>query len=180
MSAQDNIKKALIEYDSASSVIKYLLKNTIHVIEQTSSNYKRSISKFFSRTTNELVLESENEILAIYYSKHQIWCWAWSLVELTDSENFLAKEILLYSLGMDTNLSYIKSLLTTSRGIIDDVSQLDINLAVSSSLIKQPYIFPYYHKIGNHTLVYYFILLNNTDLDLLKQKIMENEKSYTI
>ena len=179
MSAQDRIKKSLIDYDSAAPVIKYLLKNTTHVIKQTTSDYERSVSKFYDKITNELVIESENEIIAIYYSKHQIWCWAWAHVGFINSENFLAKEILLYSLDMDPNLSYIKSLLTTSRGIIDDRTQIDINLAISSSLIKHPYIFPYYHKIGDYTLAYYFVLLNDTDLDALRDKIKESEKTYT-
>ena len=73
----------------------------------------------------------------------KVWSWAWSQPGLTNSENYLAKEILLYALKLGSDLSYIKSILTTSRGVIKDITQIDINLAIGSSIIKQPYIYPY-------------------------------------
>ncbi|XWV26119.1 hypothetical protein QJ857_gp0961 [Tupanvirus soda lake] len=174
MNVQDIISKALIYYDSAQPVIRYLKKYTHNDGKKTNNDNQRSIFIFREKGTEKVILETEVEILAIYYDKHKFWSWAWSQVGLINSENYLAKEILLYALKLGSDLSYIKSILTTSRGVIKDTTQIDINLAIGSSIIKQPYIFPFVFPIENNNLVYFFILLNKEELDKLAEKIKDN------
>lgn len=176
MNVPDIISKALIEYDTVRPTIGYLIKQTNLEGNKTNSDQKRTVFRFFDRKNNELILETEVEILAVYYDKLKIWSWAWSQTGLKNSENYLAKEILRYALTLESDLSYIKSVLTTSRGIIRDVTQVDINLAIGSSIIKQPYIYPFQYHIENDLLVYYFILLNKNDIDKLGKKLVEENK----
>ena len=171
MNVQDIISKALVEYDTAMPTIDYLVKQTGLEGDKTGSDQKRSIFRFFDKTTNAMVLETEVEILAVYYDKLNIFSWSWSQAGLRNSENYLAKEILRYALTLESALSYMKSVLTTSRGTIKDVTQIDINLAIGASIIKQPYIYPFYDQIEAGTLVYYFILLNRAELDDLSRRI---------
>lgn len=174
MNVQDIISKALIQYDSGQPVVRYLKKNTYYGGIKTNNDYQRTIFTFTDKKTEKIILETEVEILAIYYDKLRVWSWAWSQPGLTNSENYLAKEILLYALKLGSDLSYIKSILTTSRGVIKDPTQNDINLAIGSSIIKQPYIYPFVFPVENNNLVYYFILLNKEELDKLNDSIKNN------
>lgn len=169
MNVQDIISNALIEYDSVKPVINILKKAYIEGVK-TTNDWQRTKFKFIDNDTGETIVDTEVEILAVYYDKLKVWSWAWSHIGLTNAENYLAKEILLYALKIGSELSYIKSILTTSRGVVKDTTQIDINLAISSSIIKQPYIYPYIYPIENNHLIYYFILLNKTDLDKLNEK----------
>lgn len=177
MNVQHIISEALIEYDNAMTVIRYLLKNTRYEGTKTNIDSQRTKFKFIDIRTGEVVLDTEVEILAVFYDKLSVWSWAWSLTGLTNAENYFSKEILLYALKIGSELSYIKSILTTSRGIIKDLTQVDINLAIGSSIIKQPYIYPYIYPIDNGNLIYYSILLNKTELDKLHEKL-SNESDY--
>lgn len=165
------ISEALIEYDSAQPVVKYLQNNAYIEGFKTTSDLERSKWKFVDKETDEVLIETEVEYLAIFYDKLNVWSWAWSQTGLTNSENYLSKDILMYALKLESDLSYIKSILTTSRGVIKDPTQIDINLAIGASFIKQPYIYPFEYKIDNYNLIYYVVLLNKNDLDKLKNKI---------
>lgn len=174
------ISEALIEYDTAKPVIRFLQKNAYYEGLKSPSDTVRTKFTFIDRATDEKILETEVETLAIYYDKLNVFSWSWSQIGLTSAENYLSKEVLLYALKLDPELSYLKSLLTTSRGVIKDPIQLDINLAVAASVIKQNYIYPYVHKLGDYKLIYYLILLNKKDLDKLKNKISPESDNYNM
>jgi len=184
MSIENIIEKSLQEYDSAKYVIKYLIQNTDLEIIDRKKETERIIYKFIHKETREVVIESETELLAVYYDKFRIWCWAWSMAGLLNSRNFLSKEILIYALKLGAEMSYLKSIFTTSRGIINDLAQIDINLALCVGIMKQPYIFAHKKDIQNisdetittdteiNYLYQYIILLNREDLDNLGKKLL--------
>lgn len=171
MNVQHIISEALISYDSAKPVIRYLQEYAYFEGIKSGSDTERTKFKFIDKETNEVLVDTEVETLAIFYDKLNVWSWAWSQTGLTNAENYLSKETLLYALKLGSDLSYLKSILTTSRGVIKDITQIDINLAIGSSIIKQPYIYPFIYKIDNNHLIYYLILLNKESLDKLKDKI---------
>lgn len=175
MDVPDIINKALVSYDAAQPTIKYLIEHTSYEGVKTSNEWKRSTFKFINKKTKKVMVDTEVEILAVYYDKLKVWSWAWSLTGLLNSENYLAKEILLYALKLESDLTYIKSILTTSRGVIKDNIQIDINLAIGASIIKQPYIYPYIYTLEGNNLIYYFILLDRKVLDKLGKKIASGE-----
>jgi hypothetical protein len=45
--------------------------------------------------------------------------------------------------------------------------QVDINLAIGCSLIKNKYVYPYIYKHDNYNLIYYIILLDQQKIDKL-------------
>lgn len=177
MNLQHVISEALVEYDAARPVIRYLQKNTDFDGVKSTNDTVRTKFKFSDKNTNEVIVDTEVETLAIFYDKLDVWSWAWSQTGLTNAENELSKKILMYALKLDPDLSYLKSILTTSRGPIYDVTQIDINLAIASSIIKQPYIYPYIHRVEDQNLIYYIILLNKEELDKLKNKIKNSKES---
>lgn len=171
MNIQHIITNALIEYDSAQPVIRYLKKYTTYEGYKTLVDTERTKFRFIDIKTKELVIETEVEVLGIFYDKYNVWSWAWSHIGLTNAENYLSKEILIYALKLGSDLAYLKSILTTSRGEVKDKIQIDINLAIGASIIKQPYIYPFEYSINNNHLIYYFILLNKEDLNKLNKKL---------
>jgi hypothetical protein len=173
MHVQHMITKSLIDYDSAQPTIRYLKKHTDAHGIKTITDTERTKMTFVDKKTGDIVLDTEVETLAIYYDKLNVWCWSWSLTGLTNSENFLSKEILLYALKLGSDMAYMKSLLTISRGVIKDVIQIDINLAIGSTIIKQPYIYPVIRKYDNYRVIHYMILLNKEELDKIKMKISD-------
>lgn len=177
MNIQYIITKALVEYDTAQPIIKFLSKETNIAGIKTSSDIERSLFKFYKKDTNELILETEFEYIGIYYDKLNVWSWSWSHPGLTNSECYLAKEILLYGLKLGSEVSYLKNILTTSRGLITEKTQLDIHISLGASIIKQPYIFPFYYKVDEYNLVYYCILLNKEALDKLNNNLITSQNA---
>ena len=175
MNVEHIIREALMEYDATQTVIRYLLKNTSVTSTKTTNDVQRSKFEFIDKATGEIILDTDVEILGVFYDKLNIWSWAWSQIGLYNSENYLAKEMLLHAIKLGSDLSYIKSILTTSRGVIKDLTQIDINLAISSSIIKHPYVYPYVYKLNNFHLVYYFALINKPALEKLKRTIGKEE-----
>ena len=172
---QDIISQSLVYYDKSQPVIKYLYNNTFRLNNNINSNYRRIIFEFYDRITRELVVSTEVELLGMYYNKYKIWEWAWANPGLRISENYLSKEILRWALSLDIDMTTIKSILITSRDEIKDNIQIDINVALGASILKQPYIYTYNYYINGFNLVYYFVLLNQKDLDILSDKIAKGE-----
>ena len=172
MNVQDIISKALIEYDSSKPVIRYLKKHANLITMVSKNDTERTKFIFVDKNdANKVILETEVEILSVFYDKYNVWSWSWSLSGLKNAECYLAKEILTYVLQLGPDVSYIKSLLVTSRGVIKDSNQIDINLAIAANFIKQPYIWPFVDESNNYSLIYYFILLNKSKLDKIKLDI---------
>lgn len=176
MSAEHIIREALIEYDTVQPVMQYIKKNSIKGAK-IGSDTERSRFEIINEK-GEILLNTEVELLAIFYDKFNIWSWAWSLPLSTNAENYLSKEILRYALKLGPDMAYIKSILTTSRGVVKDTTQIDINLAVSSSIIKQPYILPFSKPTSDSDLIYYFILLNKPELERIAKNLSGIDDSF--
>lgn len=175
MDVQHIISKALIDYDTVQPVIKYLLDNCVvpPTADRASDGSRRTKFTFNDKVTGDVVLETEIETFAIYYDKYKVWSWAWSHPGLYLVENSLARDILIHALSLEVDLSYIKSILTTSRGQLKDPIQIDINLAIGASFTKQPFIYPYKYQIEDSYLIYYTVLLNRPVLDKMAKKLIK-------
>ena len=176
MDSRDIIKYALKKYDETYRVIEYLKNNTKYSNTHAPTG-KRSVLKFYDSETEKLVLTTEYEFYGVYFNKYKLWAWAWALPDSTIPSIYLVKELLIYGVTADKRLYQLKSILTTSKGIINDITQLDINLAVGSYIIKQPYIYPHIKTVENADLINYVILLNTEDLDKLDKELAQKEKS---
>jgi hypothetical protein len=94
--------------------------------------------------------DKNRQILGYYDTKNKLWYNSWAIAS-TDKikKNFFkkSKELLIYALDIDTNLSIseplrviIKSILVSSKIIIQEKLQLDLILAISMYLLKTDYI----------------------------------------
>lgn len=173
MNIQYIVSKALVDYDSVQPVIRYLNKETDRWSTNPELDTERSYFTFKKKGSDDVIIRTEYEVLGIFYNKLNVWSWAWSHPGLSNTQSYLSKEILLYGLKLGPDLSYLKSTLITSRGLIKEKAQLDIHLALGASIIKQPYIYPYVYPVGDYELIYYMILLNKDELDKLQEKIIK-------
>jgi hypothetical protein len=173
MNIQYIITKSLLDYDEKAPIIKYLVKNgkKVETVRKNSDTERNNI-KFYDDERN-LILETDYEVLGIYYDKLHVWSWAWSHTALNNAETYLSREVLNHALKWGSDLSYLKTMLTSSRSIVREKAQLDINLALGSNIIKQPYIYPYVYRIDDANLIYYLILLNRSDLDRLDKIVLK-------
>jgi hypothetical protein len=173
MNVQHILSKALEDYDRTVPVIKYLIDTCLQpeVIRDQSGN-NRTVFIFKSKTTKEIILETEVETFAIYANAHKVWSWAWAIPGFNLVENSLSRDILVHALSMEPQLAYIKAIITTSRGRITNPTQLDINLALGTCLIKNTYIYPFIYEIEKgQGVCYYNVLINTTALKEIGNKI---------
>lgn len=174
MNISDVISKALEDYDSVKPIIKHLQKNaSFQIVYPSNPDIQRSVYRFTDKITNNLILESESELLAIYYKKYNVWSWAWANTSLSEGDTYFSKQLVEHAIRLKSDMSYIKSLLITSRGLIKDDIQIDINLALAASIIKQPFIFTKKIPVTNDKddfVNHYVILLNKDALTKLKIK----------
>lgn len=167
------ITKALSNYDLHNTAITVIKKKTNVKIFSSNINLKRDTLTF------ELIdglkkYKTEIEILGTYYKTQGIWCWAWGNTLLKRQQIFNSKELLLYGLNLEFPAFYIKNLLITSRGMIDDPIQVDIIIALALFLRKRKYIYPLIEKEGPNTVITYYVLFNENIIDDIYEEIKKN------
>lgn len=164
------ISQSLIEYDKRRPIIDILTKkkNKTQIVRGQKST-ERDVIKIYDKNDN-IILESEFEILGSYYPLLKVWNWAWANPGFVSPQNYLSKEILNHAIEWTIDLTYLKSMVINSRTIITDTIQLDINIAFGASVIKHYYIYPYINKTKNTEMIHYLILLNETYLDGMNKK----------
>lgn len=164
------IINALNQYDEAIEIVKKIVSKCTISITYSNNNYKRGSIQFTDNKSG-IKIETDFEWLAIFYEKINLWSWAWSLPGLKESENYLSKDILKYSLNLDANMSYIKLILSTSRGIINDTTQIGINLAICTYIIKHPFVYPQTSIVDGYEYVKYLVLIDNEKIKSFFEKI---------
>lgn len=134
------IKEALNSYDVYSSTLQSLLSTTSYTVTRTTSPRQRSTISFYSKTTGALIFASDIETIATYYNKLKLWVWSWNNYSLLESETTISRSMLYY--GLESNLIYLKALLTTPRMLLHDKVQIEINLALTGAIVKNHCIMP--------------------------------------
>lgn len=176
------IQDALIKYDKTVRVIKYLLTYCKVTYKQSGLETKRSTLTFTNASDDkDIVLETEIELMGIFYDKYNVWSWGWVQPGILKPEIYLVKEILIHALDMELELSDIRQLLVSPRAVFSDKMQLDICLAIAGSVIKHCHIFPY--KVteidGKYKLFNYYAMLNEDGLDKLRKRIEQEDRDKT-
>ena len=140
-SLSQTIKMALEKYDNINNKYNKYIDNTNFKIEVTSPN----ITFYFDDYNQEF----DYEILGYYDNQNKIWIWSWLIGEFESYKTETSRQLLEYGLKLEprTNTDdhyYIKSLLVNSRIQIQESIQLEINLAIYSSLMREKikFIFP--------------------------------------
>ena len=102
----------------------------------------------------KILLESSYEILGVFLPKTQLWKWSWSIPSFHKKHTYISRKILEYAFNLDrTTELALRTDLTNSRiKIINDL-QLDIHIALSSYIGKQPLIIKYYNKFKKDVII---------------------------
>jgi hypothetical protein len=128
----------------------------------------------FSDDKGKTILESEYEVIGLYYNKYNLWCWAWAIPILKKNETYIIKKLLNYALEIDLSLKenqqfkFIKTQLINSRSKITDELQLDIHLALASYLSKKKVIYKKKFFLRDddpeNYIIYYLFIINEPEI----------------
>ena len=89
------------------------------------------------------IMEGNFEIISTHMISNDVWTWGWANPSFQNKKTRIVKDILNYGLTLDNKKNYfLKAELTNSRFVISDPLQIDIHLAIASSLSKIKYIYP--------------------------------------
>jgi hypothetical protein len=138
--SSSNIRSALEYYDNHQLEIIELLKKIefIKIIHNSPSTNQI----IFYDSDKKVLLESNYETLGFYFQTSNIWRWAWSMPTLSKNDSSISRKILNYAFDLEPTKEYIlRSELINSKILIKSDLQLDIHIALSSYLIKKPFIF---------------------------------------
>ena len=88
--------------------------------------------------------------MGIFLPKSRMWKWSWSIPTIHKKYTFISRKILEYAFNLDhtKELPLRADLINSKIKIINDL-QLDIHIALSSYIGKQPLIFKFYNKFDD-------------------------------
>lgn len=149
----NTIKAAIEENDNYEYKLLNFLKKIEYIKISNSINLTPRIKLFDSN--KNLLLESAYENVGVYKQKNNTWIWAWSMNSINNNQNFISRNILLYSFKLRSEIEseyLLKSILLDSKHLIKNKLQLEILLALSSYLSKFHFILkiPYLPDIINN------------------------------
>jgi hypothetical protein len=156
-SLSQTIKLAIEKYDEIYKRYDKYIKN-INV----------SIRDDVKITFNDFEDEFDCEFLGYFDNQNLIWIYSWVFTNIELSRIKISKELLEYGLKLepDTNTDehfMIKSLLVNSRIQIEELIQLDINLALYTSLLRDKikFIYPkilYLDESKKKFITFYYLI----------------------
>lgn len=150
------VKDALEYYDNNCEKYSYFINKVKYIKLVNNKNLTDEI--IFLDENKNIILESSYEILGIYLPKQQTWKWSWSIPTWHKKYTFISRKILDWAFNLDHNKEYLlRSKLINSKIKILNELQLDIHIATSSYIGKQPLIFKFYNRIDD------FIDNNNSE-----------------
>lgn len=168
--------------------------NKIKYIKFINNNQRTDEIVFLDKNKN-ILLQSAYEILGIYLPKQHVWKWSWSIPTFQKKYTFISRKILEYAFNLDQKDEYLlRSKLINSKINIFNNLQLDIHIALSSYIGKQPLIFKFYNvfeendssndevyddaedddfivhipedkKFDQNYMIMYFFILNHDDIE---------------
>lgn len=143
MDKYNNIILNALEYYDKNNEFFYKFFKLIRFIIITKNTGKRNKIELYDENKN-LLIATEYEVIGKYYSGASVWVWAWTDPSLSKYQNSVSKQILVYGIELDPSKDILLKLqLITSKIIITNEIQLDVQLAVSSYISKQKLIFKY-------------------------------------
>lgn len=174
MTPQELITTSLKYFDGLQENIKNYTKKFKYIKVTHAKNDLEYNKMHFYDENKKLVIESDYEILGIYFIKPGLWVWSWAVPTNYFNLANTSRKILNYGLDMVPNIEdlLIRSELITSRFRITNSIQLDIHLALAVYLSKIPFLMQLNYPLiptedpdmvelspeGTH--IYYLCLLN--------------------
>jgi hypothetical protein len=136
------VKKALEHYD-----IQQL--NYRETIDTQDVKFNLETTEITFKFQDDTIYNAEYEILGYFDNLTNIWIWGWLLTELSVKHTVLCRELLNYGLKLEPGSnseehSLIKTMLVNSRILLEEFTELEVNLAICSYILKDKikFIFP--------------------------------------
>ena len=143
------ITDALEYYDNNNDKYEELLKKVTYVELKKHTGEMNNDEMILYDKDKKVILTSRYELIGIYENLSKTWIWAWSMPSLPSKSTKLSKKILYYGTELGPEYTFLKAELVTSRFQITNEIQMDMHIAISSYLSKQPLIFKYYLYASN-------------------------------
>ena len=156
------IDTALNHYDECSHKYKDYIESDNIILDRATTTIK------FVDINNTVF---KYNILGTFDNETNIWLWAWMLPSILMDESVFVKKLLNYGLKIDKtmqNLSYdklyLKTLFVNSRFLLENIFQLELQLAISLYLGKDnlKFIYPRIKYLSNDKkkflTIYYLIM----------------------
>jgi hypothetical protein len=105
---------------------------------------------------NKINMKFKYELLGIFDNTNLIWIWSWMIPSISFNKMLLSKKVLDYGLNLETKNNddtiYLKTQFLNSRFKIDNNLQLEINLILSTYIIREDFLFlyPLEYKFNNN------------------------------
>jgi len=167
-----SVNKALENYDHHQKFFRYIESLDQYFYPSVT---KKSFLTLSDPLTKEVIFESEIQYLSVFYSKDFIWSWAWALSHFLKETSYLSRKLLNYGLDLtsDTDPFILRHIMVSSRLLITDMFHIDIIVALSSYILRCPYIMGKKEFVNGgkeeYIIVYYIIV----EIDQMK-KMEEN------
>jgi hypothetical protein len=167
-----NILDWLEKYDKNTEQNTELLKNAEYFkYYNNNSNLENDKIAFFDKNKKKII-EADIERIGVYFLSQRMWIWAWAMPNR--KLKTIRKVTLLLKYALTLEDPFLRTQLVNSRYIIKDPIQIDIHLAISSELTKNPFIFQF-HRIENENLLNQFLDNEFDGLLPIWKKIGEDE-----
>jgi len=143
MNKNNIVTNSLSYLDKNHEKYEHLLKDITHISysDITDKDMERRTIYFYNKE-GKLIFNSKFEFIGQY--SNNIWTWAWSIPKLSKNATYLSRKILEYGLDLSAEDDiFLKNELVTSRFIIRNKVQLDINTAIAAYITKNPLIFKF-------------------------------------
>ena len=137
------IRNSLEAYDRHQFKIKNFISK-VKFVKFIENNNSTNQIIFFDKNKKKL-FESSYEVMGIYLPQNNMWKWAWSIPSFPNKHTFMSRKILEYAFNLDPVKEYMlrSELINSKISVINDI-QLDIHVALSSYISKNPFIFRWY------------------------------------
>ena len=164
------VTDSLREFDKNMKEQQKLFKNASYFDYIQTDNSMENDKIIFYDNDDKMIFEADFEAISTYDPENRLWTWGWGNPSWKRKWTRIISKILNYGLTLDPEKSFhLKLELVNSIFIISDRIQIDIHLAIASSLSKIPYI-------------YTLILSQNeekTKTQILKKENLTNEEKNT-
>lgn len=133
------VAKALEYYDANNEIYNKLINKVGFVRYKDGKNDQEKNEIYLFDKDDNLIFKSHYEYLGMYRNIESVWIWSWSIPSFLRKNTDMSRKILNYGLEQQDNI-FLKGELVNSRTKVTNVIQIDIKVALTSYLSKQPMI----------------------------------------
>lgn len=140
------VTKSLEYYDNNKEKYTPIISKIKFIkFELGTSDMDRTTFIAYNKNKEE-IFRSRIEYIGTYFTYSRTWAWSWAVPDYPKNTTFISRKIFNYGLDLDpsTDNIFLRAELLTSRFRISNEIQLDIHVAISSYLSKNPLVYPLY------------------------------------